>query len=480
LLLSAGGNDAELVWILNHCVYQFFSPTPAASKELEIALKSAAVEQPEIAILLAFYQANKEKFERSCDQQLRISEGIIKSLEFSTRIGVLIEKSKEKLKKDSGAIYYTGYAKFWDTDIAKDDFCSKRENSWSFFYNVDEPTKIISDRAFLSKDRRNKMNSLVDLANKVLKETVASKAKKNSKGQSDTVFIDYDGYFGDVQGRFCTKGVDKSEIDRKQDLVFYPLNIWDPMGSRNFKREDPVEVFNGTFEEHVDNFATLADFSGARYRTNIPVVKAKAKKLAAEPNNPGRDGDVKAAADGNKPRLQKRMSILPDGFGRVFHPTIAGHGIMAKLVLWNIAKRNAQGLKAEYADEVVSIKQENTCPIDSNIDLMEARCIGSDGDPSNLPANVFNDYRTKGVFSEFCKKMDDRVLDSKKSQSWKVNAKGEHQKGSSKMKRTPPPDPGSHKQMIDFKWTPAITGECKRSCHDAFLHMASACGGKGK
>jgi hypothetical protein len=184
LLLSAGGNDAELVWILNHCVYQFFSPTPAASEALEAVLKSAVIEQPEVAILLASYQANKEKFSRSCDEQLTISEGILKSPEFTSRIGTLIDKSKEKLRKDSGAIYYTEYARFWDTDIAENEFCSKKENSWSFFYNIDKPTKVISDRAFLTKERRNKMNDLVGLANTKIKETVESKAQKIAKDKA--------------------------------------------------------------------------------------------------------------------------------------------------------------------------------------------------------------------------------------------------------------------------------------------------------
>jgi hypothetical protein len=108
------------------------------------------------------------------------------------------------------------------------------------------------------------------------------------------------------------------------------------------------------------------------------------------------------------------MSILPDGFGRVFHSTIAGHGIMAKLVLWNIAQRNAQGPSVEYGHKVVTIKQDDTCPIDSNSAPMEARCTGDDGNPSNLPGNDFyhtNNNQEKSVFDEFCKKMDDRVLE---------------------------------------------------------------------
>lgn len=395
-------------------------------------------------------------------------------------MGVLIEKAQEKLRKDSGAIYYTGYAKFWDTNMADNDYCSKNENSWSFFYNINEPTKVISDRAFLTKDRRQKMNDLVELANKKIKETVEKKDKKNSKGQSNTVFVDFDGYFGDVDGRFCTKGADKPETDRKDEVTFYPLNIWDPMGSGDFKRDEPVEVYNGTFEGQVDSFAALADYSGVHYRTNIPMAKgkAKAKMLAAEPGTP--KADVAVAAAGDKVALQKRFSILPDGFGRVFHPTMAGHQIMARLVLYKIAQRNAAGLKKDYGQEVLTIAASDSCPVDTKIPAFEARCTGDDGSASGLPTNVFENYQ-KGtnVYDEFCKQMDDRKLDYKKPQSWKVNAKGEKQSGSSKVRRTPPPDADAHKQMISMKWTPSTSGECKQSCKDAFKGMARGCGGKG-
>lgn len=74
------------------------------------------------------------------------------------------------------------------------DYCSKKENSWSIFYNIDEPTKVISDKAFLTKERRQKMNSLVELMNDRLGEIVRAKVAKNSKGQDDAIFINYDQY----------------------------------------------------------------------------------------------------------------------------------------------------------------------------------------------------------------------------------------------------------------------------------------------
>jgi len=111
ILLSAGGNDAELVWILNHCVFQFFSPTPTTANGIEAAVLAAAAElgSPEAAEMLRlFIGRHKEKLTRGCDKQLEVTEGIIKSKDFTQRIEKLIDESKKKLKKDTGTIVYTG------------------------------------------------------------------------------------------------------------------------------------------------------------------------------------------------------------------------------------------------------------------------------------------------------------------------------------------------------------------------------------
>lgn len=44
---------------------------------------------------------------RSCDEQLQKTRELIDDPAFSDRVGTLIDKAKEKLKKD-GIIYYTG------------------------------------------------------------------------------------------------------------------------------------------------------------------------------------------------------------------------------------------------------------------------------------------------------------------------------------------------------------------------------------
>jgi hypothetical protein len=70
------------------------------------------------------------KFARSCDEQLDTSEKIINDPAFATNVQKLIDTAKLKSNPD-GALYYTGYAKFWDERMEDLDWCAS--NAWSMF-----------------------------------------------------------------------------------------------------------------------------------------------------------------------------------------------------------------------------------------------------------------------------------------------------------------------------------------------------------
>ena len=358
--------------------------------------------------------------------------------------------------------------------MSDNDYCSS--SSWSFFYNVDDPTHVVSDKAYLTKAKRQKMNYLVELANQKIKEQIEAKVKKNSKGQPDIVFVDYDQYFGDIGGRFCNKGFDRPENERQEDLAFYPMNWKDAMGSADFKRDAAVDVFNGTFESDIDMMAIAVKASGAHYGNDV--AKIKTRSLSSETR------ELQSIHRRQDNALEKRSSVLPDGYGRVFHPTIAGHSLIANLILWKFAERNAQGLKEEFADEIYEMYGNDTCPINLHPNIGEAKCLSDkQSQPSKLPTNVFYlASKNQGVFDEFCKQMDEDKLDDLVPQEWTVNAKGEQQNNQSKRKRAPPPDPSAHKELIKLIWTPNKGDRnCKQSCHDAFAGMAqSSCGRQGK
>ena len=87
--------------------------------------------------------------------------------------------------------YYTGYAKFFD---ATDNSCDKV--SWHIWLNL-------FTREYLTQDRRNRMNDLVDAMNSALKSAV-------ERAGSQVYFVDYDKYVDASGGRYCQPGQDES------------------------------------------------------------------------------------------------------------------------------------------------------------------------------------------------------------------------------------------------------------------------------
>lgn len=127
VLLSASGNDAGLVDILNQCVYQFFAPSNL--------LAWLASKTPEAIAVKELGGPDINKFARGCDGQMDDSEAMVDAPEFSQGITDLIKAALGKLN-DGGTLYYTGYAKFWDQRATDDDWCSAPEHSWSIFLPV--------------------------------------------------------------------------------------------------------------------------------------------------------------------------------------------------------------------------------------------------------------------------------------------------------------------------------------------------------
>lgn len=154
ILISAGGNDAELVNILNLCVYQV-----AALTQLQgVAAKTIALADTRFEWAGDF---DWDSISRGCEAQLDRSRDIITSGEFSRKLNDIITKAKSKLAPD-GAIYYTGYAKFFAEDLSHD--CDKV--SWSTY--IYKAVNNFQPAARLTVDRRRMMNDLVQLMNQRL------------------------------------------------------------------------------------------------------------------------------------------------------------------------------------------------------------------------------------------------------------------------------------------------------------------------
>ncbi|OGM49583.1 hypothetical protein ABOM_001752 [Aspergillus bombycis] len=310
ILLSAGGNDAELSNILNQCIFQWS------------ALQAVQVNQAKTAALANQDYTWAETFDwdslgYGCDGQLTRTKNIIDGDAFSMRLDSVIEAAKEKLASD-GMIYYTGYAKFFAEDLSSE--CD--DVSWStWIYKLKKPFQS-SEK--LTKDHRKIMNDLVDAANSQILAAV--------KRAGDKVkFVDYDSYVGQFNGRFCEDGVDEStsESNTRTGLMFYELSTWDLIGGNPWKRsvDYPLE---GTFEGTVNQLAqiTLLMDTDAELADQDMIADAATASIAAY-------DEVELSSAGIP-------NILPDGYGRVFHPQILLHRIIAELVIYEMVNKNEQ------------------------------------------------------------------------------------------------------------------------------------------
>ncbi|KAH1392951.1 hypothetical protein KXX49_001196 [Aspergillus fumigatus] len=205
ILLSIGGNDAELSSILNQCIFGWAALAP-------------------------------ETLDRTRD--------IIAGAAFSKSLDSVIAAAKGKLSPD-GMIYYTGYAKFFAEDLS-----SACDNvSWStWVYKI---TSLFQGAQKLTTAHRKIMNDLVDAANAQISAAV-------KRAGSQVKFVDYDSWVGHFNGRFCDNGVDEStdKSNTRTGLMFYELNTWDLLGGSPWKRSDN-QPFEGTFEGTVNKFAQI-------------------------------------------------------------------------------------------------------------------------------------------------------------------------------------------------------------------------------
>ncbi|KAF7164134.1 hypothetical protein CNMCM5623_008824 [Aspergillus felis] len=281
---KSGGNDAELSNILNQCIFQW---AVLNSEQVTVA-KAAALADPNYKWAADF---NWDAVGRGCEGQLARTKGNIAGDAFSRSLDSVIAAAKQKLSPD-GMIYYTGYAKFFAEDLSS--ACDSV--SWSTW--------------------------------------IYSAAVKRAGSQ--VKFVDYDSYVGYFNGRFCENGVDESTVESntRTGLMFYELNTWDPRGSNPWKRSED-QALEGTFEGTVNQFAQI---------TLLMDPNAKLSEQALISNT----GTASIAS--SKVELVNSAgsfdlaipNLLPDGYGRVFHPQILLHELIASLVIYEMVNKNEQ------------------------------------------------------------------------------------------------------------------------------------------
>ncbi|PLB48819.1 fibronectin type III domain protein [Aspergillus steynii IBT 23096] len=325
IMLSAGGNDVELSNILNQCIYQW-----AVFNSAQVTLaKAAALADPRFKWGEGF---DWDSLGLGCDGQLARTKKLIEGDAFSKNLDSVIAAAKKKLGKD-GMIYYTGYAKFWAEDLSP--ACDKV--SWSTW---------IYDSQTLTSAHRKTMNDLVDAVNAKISAAV-------KKAGSQVEFVDYDSYVGYYGGRFCEKGVDESTTDSntRTGLMFYELNTWDPLGSNPRKRSYDAPM-NGTFEGSVNQLAQITLLVD-------PNAKFSDKDSNSNAGTAAASLEVSKVATSAKVADVEVPNVLPDGYGRVFHPQILLHKIISGLVIYKMIDQNLETNGFTSLPEKISF---DSCP----------------------------------------------------------------------------------------------------------------------
>ncbi|PNP41723.1 hypothetical protein TGAMA5MH_06316 [Trichoderma gamsii] len=193
------------------------------------------------------------------------------------------------------------------------------------------------------------MNALVDAMNSKLAAAVQRAGPMVS-------FVNYDQYVGTWGGRFCEDGVDEStsESNTRPGLMFYELNSWDPFGSTPWKRsnDDPLK---GTFNGEQQVFAQITLLLDPNVTFSQQEANNAAPKLAIQSNR------TRPVQDLEIPAVQV-PSLLPDGYGRVFHPQILLHHIIANFVIYRMVERNDL---AHGDPDIPELRTIDACPISS-------------------------------------------------------------------------------------------------------------------
>lgn len=231
-----------------------------------------------------------------------------------------------------GIIVLSSYAPYFNNQT---DDCTDNED-WVF------PGQAGSTSLLLTKAHRTSFNTLVANTNAKLKSAVDKAAKDAS---STIVFADWSAWGEATNGRFCESGSSPDPDDSSNDnalffklptyKVFNPgvvyrdfeLGSVSPMGiTSNLTAAQAIEEQNG-YAQLLDSIATSLE------KRDGPTAGVCSKSVVS--------------------------NLLPDGIGKIFHPTNLGHEAVASYVTWAIA--NAQAEKMHTTTPACNIVDELTC-----------------------------------------------------------------------------------------------------------------------
>jgi hypothetical protein len=182
--------------------------------------------------------------------------------------------------------------------------------------------------ATLTVARRRKRN---DLANFVV-EKISEVVKKSG---TNVIFVDYCtiAILVTLVGRYCAPEIREPQPDNYK-LAFFELNAEGFLGTSLVSRDQLVgDGVGNSFYARLNKMATLAEAFGVNY-TDEQISKRAGPDLLADPT-------IKDSFKRTYCEVQTRNLFIPDGYGRIFHPSRSGHRLIAGKVVWHMQQYNA-------------------------------------------------------------------------------------------------------------------------------------------
>ena len=116
--------------------------------------------------------------------------------------------------------------------------------------------------------------------------------------------------------------------------MFYELNTWDPFGTNPWKRSTNGDL-DSTFIGNLDIYAQITNLvdPGATFKEQTIDTNT-----TGDPTIPSVQTHAHFDADMGEVVVEavEVPNILPDGYGRVFHPQILLHRIIANMIIWQM------------------------------------------------------------------------------------------------------------------------------------------------
>ena len=150
--------------------------------------------------------------------------------------------------------------------------------------------------------------------------------------------------------------------------------------------------------------------------------------------------------------LDKRV---PDSLGKVFHPSVLGHEVIAAYSLMAILTAKTKDFTGEPPEACFVPPVNNDPNPECDMDMI-----------SGLPSKVF----VLNTFSKFCDAVE---KDATKELEWIVGVDG-NEISRLRSKRSPPAYPDDYNEYkITLLWTGG-EGACAKGCKDAYTAMAKS------